>query len=59
MAKKNRRTKMSESQVVPQRIFFHIHPLVIEKMRDAFKYIHDIPPSSIGLPNVLTSVGEL
>ena len=34
--------------IVAQRIFFHVYPLVIEKMGDALGNLHDGPPLVVG-----------
>jgi hypothetical protein len=34
--------------IVSECIFFHVHPLVIEKMGDALANFHDGPPLAVG-----------
>ena len=35
--------------IVSNRIFFHVHPLVIEKVGDALGNLHGEPPLGVGL----------
>jgi hypothetical protein len=39
--------------------FFHVHPLVIEKMGDALGNLHSWSPLVVGCGNILTPLGQI
>jgi len=48
-----------EELIVAQRIFFQVHPLIIEKVCDALGNLHDGSPLVMGCGIVLTPIGQV